>query len=672
MARRHLHRREPAYQRLDGRDALPDPVAEPFANPLPKTNQKKDPKPVPAPAQTVVSVVYVTAAKTFSGPIAGYTTIAIGAPLVASSQPATIRPTMLPTDIRYSGPASEESTTSSTTTSEESTTTTTTRSTSSSTTLSTITTTTTSSSASVDAAAASGTGTGTGTGVSKSSPSTVGLSGAAKAGIALAVLVGIGLLLAVILLFFRRKRRANDSYNKASDEGSSFAHNDVAPVAVDRDSMRSTDNAGIVPQLSLRPVTQFRPNFDPNRKSAGNPLAATKAGGAASRGSLASTAGPSPLSGIALERKTTPSPTNDPANPFGNHAEPSERAIGTGSGTGSQVDASAFPAPSNGMATGAPPATGFAAAAAAAAGAGLVAGAASGRQNPPPPLDLNNGRKFSTDTSASQISLPLSDTGSDNSRVSAMTPSTPTVPAAAAAVATTAVTGTASPTSSPVHRVQLDFKPSMADELGLRAGQLVRLLHEYDDGWALCIRLDRSQQGVCPRTCLSKQPVKPRPNSPRSGQPPTMRAAAHGRPPMAPQVQPHRPSSPAGSFHSQSSYVGLQARPVNPYAGQARPQSPSPPRPQSPALSRPRSPAPSRPQTPVEQRSRANSVGQARESAGPGPSKMNPNGVLNAERPPQRLPTVLRSGSPGPRPIQQAAAVPARKPLPEHEVGHAI
>jgi len=34
-----------------------------------------------------------------------------------------------------------------------------------------------------------------------------------------------------------------------------------------------------------------------------------------------------------------------------------------------------------------------------------------------------------------------------------------------------------------VHRVQLDFKPSMDDELELRTGTLVRLLHEYDDGW---------------------------------------------------------------------------------------------------------------------------------------------------------------------------------------------
>ena len=34
-----------------------------------------------------------------------------------------------------------------------------------------------------------------------------------------------------------------------------------------------------------------------------------------------------------------------------------------------------------------------------------------------------------------------------------------------------------------VHRVQLDFKPSMDDELELKSGQLVRMLHSYDDGW---------------------------------------------------------------------------------------------------------------------------------------------------------------------------------------------
>lgn len=34
-----------------------------------------------------------------------------------------------------------------------------------------------------------------------------------------------------------------------------------------------------------------------------------------------------------------------------------------------------------------------------------------------------------------------------------------------------------------VYRIQDNYKPSMDDELSLCTGQLVRLLHEYDDGW---------------------------------------------------------------------------------------------------------------------------------------------------------------------------------------------
>lgn len=44
------------------------------------------------------------------------------------------------------------------------------------------------------------------------------------------------------------------------------------------------------------------------------------------------------------------------------------------------------------------------------------------------------------------------------------------------------------PANSTVHRVQLDFEPTLDDELGLQAGQLVRLLHEYDDGWVSELR----------------------------------------------------------------------------------------------------------------------------------------------------------------------------------------
>ncbi|KAF2772544.1 hypothetical protein EJ03DRAFT_341561 [Teratosphaeria nubilosa] len=103
--------------------------------------------------------------------------------------------------------------------------------------------------------------------------------------------------------------------------------------------------------------------------------------------------------------------------------------------------------------------------------------------------------------------------------------------ASAAAVAA-AGSGAGGKASNNVHRVQLDFKPSMDDELELKSGQLVRVLHEYDDGWALCIRMDRTQQGVAPRTCLSKLPVKPRPQGPP--------------PPGAHNVRPMTPTGPPG------------------------------------------------------------------------------------------------------------------------------
>jgi len=102
----------------------------------------------------------------------------------------------------------------------------------------------------------------------------------------------------------------------------------------------------------------------------------------------------------------------------------------------------------------------------------------------------------------------------------------------ASVVPMSAVAGDGRP-SNAVHSVQLEFKPSMDDELELKVGQIVRVLHEYDDGWALCTRMDRSQQGVAPRTCLSKQPLKPRQGPPpgaRSG-PPRSGPGSMGPPP---------------------------------------------------------------------------------------------------------------------------------------------
>ncbi|USW56056.1 Putative SH3 domain-containing protein [Septoria linicola] len=111
-----------------------------------------------------------------------------------------------------------------------------------------------------------------------------------------------------------------------------------------------------------------------------------------------------------------------------------------------------------------------------------------------------------------------------------------------------------------VHRVQLDFKPSMDDELELISGALVRLLHEYDDGWALCITMDRSKQGVAPRTCLSKLPVKPRPQGPPPQQ------GSPGYRPVPPNGAPRGPLPPQnGNRPAPNGAPGaMQPRPLTP------------------------------------------------------------------------------------------------------------
>ena len=120
------------------------------------------------------------------------------------------------------------------------------------------------------------------------------------------------------------------------------------------------------------------------------------------------------------------------------------------------------------------------------------------RKEPPPALVFNN----------SAASIP-SLTGTTN--VSSPAPSNYTD---ASTVASSFVGAAPQGPAPLVYRVLMDFTPSMADELELRAGSIVKVIHEYDDGWALCIRTDRSRQGVCPRTCLSQRPVKIRPNGP--------------------------------------------------------------------------------------------------------------------------------------------------------------
>lgn len=279
----------------------------------------------------------------------------------------------------------------------------------------------------------------------KATEKSQGMTGGAKAGLAIGILICIGALLAVIFCCLRRTKKQPKSHEKTDSEKAPTGKSGVGRTL----SVQTTRTTATAPRLSLRPVTQFLPDLGTRRKS-GNALAAT--GAPAHHGSIQTDS----------EKAATSNQVNDPANPFGNHAEVSPKNF--------------LPIQSN---------------------------------NPVDPFDNH---ATSSEEARFGSSLPLPAEAPAPLRIRSPTPESPNIAGAArverhnlpnqhnitpARAASPAMSGISdySMTSvssgylangsqpSNVHRVQLDFKPSMDDELGLTAGQLVRLLHEYDDGW---------------------------------------------------------------------------------------------------------------------------------------------------------------------------------------------
>ncbi|KAF2742662.1 hypothetical protein M011DRAFT_462229 [Sporormia fimetaria CBS 119925] len=539
-----------------------------------------------------------------------------------------------------------------------------------------------------------------------------GMSGGAKAGLALGILFVIGALLAGVLFLYRRKKNQADQ-QKADNEKSAFEFAAAPPksaVVEPAPSIRTQRTLSTAPRLSLRPVTQFLPGFGENRKSGGNLLSvAAAAPAAAASHSLSPEHAASPWErpGAANAQGSPQNPFNDPVsrsnsppqNPFEPHtASPASTAVlneappAAAQPTGSQD----FPTPAPANAAAAPvdaipaaltpgpaPAPASAApvvAAAVAAAAVPIAAAAASRNDMSPP---QASPAWTEDLPASPGPAP---TG-------------PPPIAGAAGMAHP-------PAPNNVYRVQLDFKPSMHDELELHAGQVVRMLHEYDDGWALCVRMDRSHQGVVPRTCLSKHPIKPRNGPPRQGPPgPRMRGPPpnghpmgppHGHPMGPPNGRPMGPprGPPMGSPNGQ---------PMGPPMGPAAPRpltpssngrnSPHPPA-LSPANGRmspaprsmspgPRSMSPGprnmppmslSPMGPGRPRAHSNApyAGAPRSmSPGPyggGPQHMPPPPKVGRPRSQSASQVMARRASPpGPSPMNpnsSGSAMPARKPVP--------
>lgn len=275
--------------------------------------------------------------------------------------------------------------------------------------------------------------------------SSQGMTGGAKAGLAIGILICIGALLTVIFCCLRRTKKQPGSNDETDGEKASTGTPRVGRTL----SVQTTRTSATAPRLSLRPVTQFLPDLGARRKS-GNALAAAS--------------GPAHHKPIQTdsEKDATSNQVNDPANPFGNHAEVAEKNF--------------LPIQSNS------------------------------------PVNPFENHAASSDEAQFGSSLPPLAEAPAPLRIRTPTPEGPNTPGAArverhnppnqhnlspARTVSPAMSGTSEysmtsvasgylangPPPSNVHRVQLDFKPSMDDELGLAAGQLVRLLHEYDDGW---------------------------------------------------------------------------------------------------------------------------------------------------------------------------------------------
>jgi hypothetical protein len=323
-----------------------------------------------------------------------------------------------------------------------------------------------------------------------------GMSGGAKAGLALGILVGVAALLAGILFIYRRKKNAMAGEKDNEKIGMHDAPAPLPPqvptgAAVAAPSNPANRAMSTAPRLSLRPASQFDPTFNEQHKSGGNLLSvATAAAPAAAAVASHDRAAPSddrPVS--AWERRgaanadpavnpfndpQTPARNQAPANPFGNSAavDAAHASIPDSPPQTSQHSA----APSTDLDARVTPAPAPAPEVNAVAVATAMSNVPMSEHGFPAPPSINNGD-----------SVPASPDWTED------VPSSP-------AVGTPMIVGTAGamaagrsngppPGPNNVHRVQLDFKPSMADELELKAGSLVRMLHEYDDGWVSLMRL---------------------------------------------------------------------------------------------------------------------------------------------------------------------------------------
>ena len=465
---RHLHRRRQHEHHQRGHDVRDSSDTDPLKEQILSAIQKDA-----SEVATVVSVVYKTASQTFAGSIGGYVTMTSSppqttqaqapapSPVPSSQAPASDTTTqLLPTTTPLPVPASTLSSTMTPdmTSASNLAPVTTTLATAHSTAVNTLDSATllqsisTSPTLSADAAPASTFVSSAAQSSAKVSSSNAdgitsekssgGLSSGAKAGIAIGVLLGIGVVLG--LLFFcyrRRKNQQSETEKQTENEKNPFGDYAAIATVLSPAPQSAPLRVSTPPQLSLRPVTQFQPEL------------VGRGGGKAA--DVLGITGATVAAATATQR--VDQPINSPMNPFEDRAAAAPLVVYNGSPS-SQSDPTVeeIPAPLR-IRTPSPESD-----------AGVVAGAAiAQRHNTPKPLDIKR-------TASPAPSTPME-------ALDAAAPSPAATEFSMTSLSATSITS--GPGAMNVHRIQLDFKPSMDDELELRAGQLVRLLHEYDDGW---------------------------------------------------------------------------------------------------------------------------------------------------------------------------------------------
>lgn len=282
------------------------------------------------------------------------------------------------------------------------------------------------------------------------------MSTAGKAGLAVGVIVVIGAFLALVLFLLNKKKR-----QVKADQAKEDSEKNAAIAA----ASKPAPNA---PRLSLRPSSSFLPGFmggdRPKSRLSGQLLGSSNKEPNEMRERYL--AGKQQSIPMTEKASPTENPFRDPENPFKDPV----REAPLPPAPGSQQMYMQRPAPAP-IAMPEPEPV-------------------SPLPMPEPEVNHDRERIAAAAATAGAVAAARSAMGHDSPQHERSGPEPvemPSPPVGVPAPLQPQRSGGPPAPEGNVYRVLMDFVPSMDDELELRAGQVIRLLHEYDDGWVSSI-----------------------------------------------------------------------------------------------------------------------------------------------------------------------------------------